>query len=205
MNQACVCKKLGGWQAMSLDGGSSSALYGDGRTLTPPGRKLSNLLVVYATRAQYRAAREQLIPFATPVLARLDTPAPSTSWTLPTPATPAKTVITAENLPPVFVTPPPSGVTASPVRLLTPDLAGTLHGVAPILATVGDVARYGWSTIKINGTLRAMSTEHTLRYQWDTTPEGNGETTIEISVWSSQSDLLAQEVRKVMIDNSGDQ
>ncbi|WP_438447589.1 phosphodiester glycosidase family protein [Gorillibacterium sp. sgz5001074] len=37
---------LGLTEAMNLDGGASSALYGDGRMLTAPGRPLSNALVV---------------------------------------------------------------------------------------------------------------------------------------------------------------
>ncbi|WP_229752656.1 phosphodiester glycosidase family protein [Paenibacillus physcomitrellae] len=42
---ASVMKALGAKQAMNLDGGASSALYGGGKMLTPAGRLLSNTLV----------------------------------------------------------------------------------------------------------------------------------------------------------------
>lgn len=40
-----VMQKLGAKQAMNLDGGASSALYGGGKVLTSAGRLLSNTLV----------------------------------------------------------------------------------------------------------------------------------------------------------------
>ena len=40
-----VMQKLGAKQAMNLDGGASSALYGGGKVMTPAGRLLSNTLV----------------------------------------------------------------------------------------------------------------------------------------------------------------
>ncbi|MHA0856639.1 phosphodiester glycosidase family protein [Paenibacillus sp. CMAA1364] len=40
-----VMQKLGAKQAMNLDGGASSALYGNGKVMTPAGRLLSNTLV----------------------------------------------------------------------------------------------------------------------------------------------------------------
>jgi hypothetical protein len=42
---ASILKQLGAYQAMNLDGGSSSGLYVRGKTLTAPGRPLSNILV----------------------------------------------------------------------------------------------------------------------------------------------------------------
>jgi exopolysaccharide biosynthesis protein len=41
---ASILKQLGAYQAMNLDGGSSSGLYVRGKTLTAPGRPLSNIL-----------------------------------------------------------------------------------------------------------------------------------------------------------------
>lgn len=40
-----IMKKMGVEQAMNLDGGASSAMYGNGRVITPAGRLLSNTLV----------------------------------------------------------------------------------------------------------------------------------------------------------------
>ncbi|MCQ4086868.1 phosphodiester glycosidase family protein [Saccharibacillus sp. JS10] len=46
MNQwAQIMKKLGAKQAMNLDGGASSAMYANGKTLTNAGRPLSNTLI----------------------------------------------------------------------------------------------------------------------------------------------------------------
>ncbi|MNJ60560.1 hypothetical protein D3C77_563010 [compost metagenome] len=42
---ADIMKALGAKQAMNLDGGASSAMYGGGKMLTPAGRLLSNTLV----------------------------------------------------------------------------------------------------------------------------------------------------------------
>ena len=42
-----VMKKLGAYQAMNLDGGSSTGLYANGQMLRKPGRLLSNALVFY--------------------------------------------------------------------------------------------------------------------------------------------------------------
>ncbi|RXZ81541.1 phosphodiester glycosidase family protein [Paenibacillaceae bacterium] len=42
---AGIMQKLGAKQAMNLDGGASSAMYGGGKTVTEAGRKLSNTLV----------------------------------------------------------------------------------------------------------------------------------------------------------------
>ena len=201
MNLAAVCKKLGAFQAMSLDGGSSSALYAAGRTLTTPGRKLSNLLVVYATNEHFRSVSAQLTHTTTPVLARLTHITPPISLKLDMPP-PIRTIVKSVDLPMEFTTLHDCGASVSvPIRILKPNLSVTIHGVTPMTISISDVNRYGWCTLKINRELRAMSTEHTLHYNWDSTLDGNGETTLEISVWSADSDLLAQEVRKVKVDN----
>jgi len=41
-----ICKKLGMIDAINLDGGASSALYCNGKIITPAGRKLSNVMVI---------------------------------------------------------------------------------------------------------------------------------------------------------------
>ncbi|MUG88969.1 copper amine oxidase [Paenibacillus timonensis] len=41
-----IMKQAGAYQAMNLDGGASSGLYYNGKYLTPPGRKISNALIV---------------------------------------------------------------------------------------------------------------------------------------------------------------
>jgi uncharacterized protein YigE (DUF2233 family) len=44
---AYIMLRLGSVDAMALDGGSSSALYSNGQFITKPGRKLTNLILVY--------------------------------------------------------------------------------------------------------------------------------------------------------------
>lgn len=53
---------LGVESAVCLDGGSSSALYHNGRYLAAPGRTLTNCLVVYKTPHDYARAKTELAP-----------------------------------------------------------------------------------------------------------------------------------------------
>lgn len=48
--------------AVLLDGGSSTALYYNGRYLAVPGRTLTNCLVVYSSLSDYNAAKKTLAP-----------------------------------------------------------------------------------------------------------------------------------------------
>lgn len=59
---AKLMRSLGVVDALSLDGGSSTGLYADGRYMAAPGRRLTNLLVVYKTFADYAYARDALVP-----------------------------------------------------------------------------------------------------------------------------------------------
>ena len=54
--------KLNVVDAVSLDGGSSAALYHYGRYFVMPGRRLTNCLVIYATTSDYQRARTALLP-----------------------------------------------------------------------------------------------------------------------------------------------
>jgi hypothetical protein len=53
---------LGAAEAMALDGGRSTGLYYRGQSLVRPHRSLTNLLVVYDSRARYRQVAGQLNP-----------------------------------------------------------------------------------------------------------------------------------------------
>lgn len=57
-----VMLHLGAIDAVDLDGGSSSALYCNGRQITRPGRMLTNLIVVYDNQNDYYAHRQALAP-----------------------------------------------------------------------------------------------------------------------------------------------
>lgn len=59
---AKIMLHLGAVNAVSLDGGASSALYYDGRLISRPGRKLTNLLVVYDSLAGYYRHRQAPAP-----------------------------------------------------------------------------------------------------------------------------------------------
>jgi len=59
---ARIMLELGAVNAVDLDGGSSSALYHEGRTISHPGRKLTNLLVVYGSLTDYYHHRQALAP-----------------------------------------------------------------------------------------------------------------------------------------------
>ena len=47
---ASIMKKLGAFDAVCLDGGTSSAMYFRGRLIQSPGRKLTNIVEIYETR-----------------------------------------------------------------------------------------------------------------------------------------------------------
>ena len=64
---ARIMRELGAVDAINLDGGSSTALFCDGKTWSHPGRRLTNLIVVYETPTQFARAKSQLAP--SPVVA----------------------------------------------------------------------------------------------------------------------------------------
>lgn len=59
---ARIVQRLGCSQAVLLDGGSSTAMYAKGRFLSRPGRRLTNLLLIYEKAEAYRSASGQLAP-----------------------------------------------------------------------------------------------------------------------------------------------
>lgn len=68
---------LGAVDAVDLDGGSSTALHYNGRTVSRPGRSLTNLLVVYNSLTDYYHNREALIPGSHPVQVATESPRPA--------------------------------------------------------------------------------------------------------------------------------
>ena len=61
---ARVMGALGAAEAMNLDAGTSTGFYYNGATLAKPGRKLTNMIVVYGRRDRYERALDQLAPTA---------------------------------------------------------------------------------------------------------------------------------------------
>jgi hypothetical protein len=61
---ARVMQSLGAVDAMNLDAGTSTGFYYNGATLAKPGRKLTNMIVVYGRRERYERALDQLVPAA---------------------------------------------------------------------------------------------------------------------------------------------
>jgi len=64
---ARIMRALGAVDAISLDGGSSTALYCKGRVLSHPGRRLTNLIVVYESPTKFARIKPQLAP--SPIIA----------------------------------------------------------------------------------------------------------------------------------------
>jgi len=64
---AHIMLELGAVNAVNLDGGSSTAMYYKGRILSHPGRRLTNLIVVYETLGDYAKIKPGLAP--SPVVA----------------------------------------------------------------------------------------------------------------------------------------
>jgi len=58
---ARVMQSLGATDAMNLDAGTSTGFYYNGATLAKPGRKLTNMIVVYGRRDRYEHALGQLV------------------------------------------------------------------------------------------------------------------------------------------------
>ena len=61
---ARVMQALGAADAMNLDAGTSTGFYYNGATLARPGRKLTNMIVVYGRRERYERELNQLVPAA---------------------------------------------------------------------------------------------------------------------------------------------
>ncbi len=59
---ANVMMHLGAVDAVSLDGGTSTALQINGKTVSRPGRRLTNLLIAYSTDYDYKQHRQALAP-----------------------------------------------------------------------------------------------------------------------------------------------
>jgi len=64
---AKIMRELGAKDAVNLDGGSSTALFCDGHTYSHPGRRMTNLIVVYESPKLFARAKSQLAP--APVIA----------------------------------------------------------------------------------------------------------------------------------------
>ena len=58
---ARAMQALGASDAMNLDAGTSTGFYYNGATLARPGRKLTNMIVVYGRRDRYERALDQLV------------------------------------------------------------------------------------------------------------------------------------------------
>ncbi len=59
---AKVMRALGASEAMNLDAGTSTGFYYNGTTLAKPGRKLTNMIVVYGRKDRYERALHELVP-----------------------------------------------------------------------------------------------------------------------------------------------
>ena len=208
-NLAYVCQKLGAVQAMTLDGGSSSGLFGNGRSVTRPGRSISNILVAYSSQQRYQAAMANLMPRPLPVLANLlgeqALAAAPLAGADPIPAGieyPLNLPAVAQG--PLPVDPPPElAVESSLISISRPLVSQTLRGQVPVTILIARHADYSWSSLRINGALAAMSGTRLLQYQWNTALTADGYATLEVTLWTREKTILEQRTFTAEIANGG--
>lgn len=193
LNLAFVCQHLNAVQAMALDGGNSSALYAWGRSVTAPGRGLSNIIVVYSTRRRYLQVAGQLFPTSLPILASLRA----------APVAVAEQPEQPDGAPPhPPVTPTPKVPAQPPVRMVRPAANETISGAVPVTVEVAPGANVCWVSLRINGRLRAMSNAWPVEYHWDSTHEDDGPSTLEVCAWGADRTLLGRDQRQVQVKNN---
>lgn len=198
-NLAYVCLHLGATEALTLDGGSSSGLYAEGRTVTRPSRSISNIICVYSTRERSSLYARQLLPPGFRALAQLLTPGAALL-----PYRPQFEPLTATEPEPLPAMPnfgPPA--VANPLLKVTlPETKTSLHGTIPVsVAPVAD-GKVVWTALHINGQLRAMSNVWPMEYPWDSTKELDGVHTLEISAWAAGRKLLGTQTLHIRINNT---
>jgi len=205
-NLAYVCLHLGATDAMTLDGGSSSGLYANGRTITNPARGISTALVVYATKERFDLLADRLTPSNLPVLANLGQRRPLTPLFMrddgntPIPLTMSGFDPAMLNVPGVSTVKPDEKLTV--IHLAKPDTSEPVQGTVPITVEVLPEASPGWISLRINDRLRAMGNTWPLVYQWDSTKEADGVYTLEVTAWSADRTVLERDIRQVRVQNS---
>lgn len=204
-NLAYVCLHLGATDAMTLDGGSSSGLYADGRTITRPARGISTALVVYATKERFGLLADRLTPANLPVLADLGQRRPPTPFSIPNENMPVPLTLPGFNMAELNV---PGAATVNPqakqtvIRLAKPDTSEPVRGTVPIIIEVLPAASLSWISLRINDRPRAMGNTWPLVYQWDSTKEEDGVYTLEVTAWSEDRTVLERDIRQVRVQNS---
>lgn len=200
-NLAAVCKRLGAIQAMALDGGSSSGLYANGRTLTRPDRTISNVIAVYANGNRKPPTSKMLVPTPRQVLAQLLSRGNTVTASAPLVTLPVSEPVFDD---PTMMTPSatPAVTTSTLLRILTPPAKDTVKGVVPISVKIARDDHIALASLRINGQLRAITNTTLLDYQWDSTKESDGLNTLEITVWSQDRTVLAMDERQVTVKNS---
>jgi hypothetical protein len=192
-NLAYVCKNLGASQAMCLDGGTSSGLYADGRTITRPGRGVSTVLAVYGSRERYRKALGQLAPRPLPTIANLLQPdrvnRPALGWR---PFVQAEEPLVMDRV----VT-----MNTGLLHFINLNPSRVVQGVVPVTVEVGKDKRLQWTSLRIDGQLRAMTNVWPLQFSWDSTKETDGVHTLEVSAWTQERELLAKDVLQIRVQN----
>lgn len=210
-NLAYVCQHLGATDAMTLDGGSSSAMYAQGRTITKPGRGIGTAIVVYSTQERYRLLADRLVPQNLPVIASLgNARRPLMPLFMPedgtTPASmpvmPTASFNPAEMKIPGVVVPPVVTSKNNVIRLAKPDAVAPVQGTVPVTIEVMPDARLSWVSLRINDHLRAMGNTWPLVYQWDSTKETDGVHTLEVIAWSEDRTVLERDIRQIRVQNS---
>jgi len=192
-NLAYVCKGLGATQAMCLDGGTSSGLYANGRSVTTPGRSVSNVLVIYNSPAHFQQVAGECMPVVLPVLARLTTPRRPMLPGGPAPVSAGDPELVASVIKP----PPPTLVK---ITNLVP--AQAVQGVVPVVIEVIRDKRMTWTSLRIDGQLRAMTNIWPMQFQWDSTKELDGMHLLEVTAWTQEQEMLSRNAIQVRVHNT---
>lgn len=192
-NLAAVCAKLGAVEAMTLDGGSSSGLYANGRTITRPQRSLSNMLVVYGNQHMFQSAKLSLIPRQVTSFAQLLAPGYSPV---------IENVIETPPLVPSYPDPPSALNNTASLIKISPSLDKQLRGQIPLSIEITTDTRYSWASLRINGELAAMTGSNHLNYYWETAREVDGPIALEVTLWTADKKILEQQTITAAINNS---
>ena len=74
----------------------------------------------------------------------------------------------------------------------------------PITIDVQHGHKVQWTTLRINGVMRALGNVWPLQYDWDSTKERDGRHTLEVTAWAGDQSLLAREIRIVEVRNGNE-
>jgi len=158
---AYLCKYLGAKDAITLDGGSSSALYYEGNTVKSPARSLSNIIAVYFNPTPKNSAQE-ILPYNVETHKK-----PENDFTLFT-LEPKFTQETENNY--------------NLVNIVAPNYGDVVSNNIRVKVVIQDYGRDQVTCLKIDGRTVLMFNHGEKEYILDTRKYNNGQLSIEIEM-----------------------